>query len=301
VADRNQSAARRPSRVRDGWHLHESGGVVPVEFSRYASPEAVPACQHIFTGILGGDCVGQIANVIAGEVICQRIKLSRFQAVPQASPAVLGALRAREPAELAVRVEVHQPAGVAVAQPDRRNPRDDVVVVDPTVVFRESAVIDVAPGADARAAEGEQPGRVRFDFRQHAAACANRRHRGAKRMAGEPRSLVVFGQRGLHQWPEGIHFLLEAAMDTADGLGQDSPSIDVGLDIVPFVRLGATADDDRIVLVGDEVGLSAFTLEIRRRVQPNLFKERTGCFLGVVGNIGKLREQERLSQYTQAW
>jgi hypothetical protein len=115
----------------------------------------VPAHLHRY---LGGDCVGQIANVIAGEVICQRIKLSRFQAVPQASPAVLGALRAREPAELAVRVEVHQPAGVAVAQPDRRNPRDDVVVVNPAVVFRESAVIDVAPGADARAAEGEQPG-----------------------------------------------------------------------------------------------------------------------------------------------
>jgi hypothetical protein len=47
-------------------HLHESGGVSPAEFSRHASPEAVAACEHIFAGILGSDCVGQIADVIAG-------------------------------------------------------------------------------------------------------------------------------------------------------------------------------------------------------------------------------------------
>jgi hypothetical protein len=143
---------------------YKSGGVSLVEFSRHTSPQAVAAREHIFADILGADCVGQIADVVGAEVISQRIKLSRFQALPETAPAVLGALRGREPAELAVRVEVHQPAGVAVAHPDRWNPREDVVVVNPAVVFRKSAMIDVASGADARAAKSEQPGRIRFDF-----------------------------------------------------------------------------------------------------------------------------------------
>jgi hypothetical protein len=169
--------------------------------SRCAAPrdaKAIASAEHVLATRFGGHGVGQVLDVVARQVVGKWVDAALLEAAPKAPPTVFRPLRFRHAAELVVTVEIHQPPGMAVAHPDGGHARDDVVVVHPAVVLRELAMIDIAPAADARAAEREQSGRIRFELREHASAGANRRHGRAQGMAREPRSLIVFSQRGLN-------------------------------------------------------------------------------------------------------
>jgi hypothetical protein len=79
-------------------------------------------------------------------------------------------------------------------------------------------------------------------------------------MASKPQCALIIYECLLEARPKIVDLPLEAAVNPTGCLGHRTLQVKVGLDVVPVVRLRTAAGDDRIVVVGKNVGLGAIAV-----------------------------------------
>lgn len=163
-------------------------------------------------------------------------------------------------ADFSVPVQVKFDSGVCVAQQHRGNSRDNVIVVDPAVVF-QSRILDILTIADAGTAKSVNFFRFRVDRRDQAAGCADLGHGATERVSAKPERQIIDFQFLFEVGPEPVAFGLESPVHSSDRLGNCRQGVSVRLDIVPFVWLCPSADDDAVVRRLEPVGLSSIAVK----------------------------------------
>jgi hypothetical protein len=157
-------------------------------------------------------------------------------------------------------------------------------------------VLHVALRANTGAVERDDLQRASRDFGQKATPSRDLRHRSTERMTGEPQvSFVGYLQQLFKMRPQVIDFALEPAVNTTDRFGQIWQGIGVSLDVVPLVRLGASAGDDAVDLVGEDVRLGPVPFDELGIEADDLGSDRR-LILGELRNHRDLDHQQRTMQ-----
>src|SRR5690606_37960367 len=131
-----------------------------------------------------------------------------------------------------------------------------------------------------------------------AAARANGGHGSTERMSGKPERSLVVDQRLFNTRPELIDLALEPAMNSTSSFGHSGECIEVGLNVVPLVGLGASADDDGVVVVGKQVGLGPVAVVIANVGKPHVVGKASRISSLHIGDVGDFGKQERLTERT---
>lgn len=107
------------------------------------------------------------------------VDLPTYQSGPETSPAIESSSPTAQVTDATSSVQIDFGAAVSISHPNRRDTRDDVVVVDEPKVFQLHEV-DVASVTDAGTAVGVQTARVAVDMRQKTPPGTDRCHRAAE-------------------------------------------------------------------------------------------------------------------------
>ena len=169
-------------------------------------------------------------------------------------------------ADFTFSVDVDFAAHVMITQESGRSSRDDIVVVDPSIMadLQEGRVFSVS---DARCPEAKDGLRIRRNGGEFTAYGADSGHCTAEGVASEPDGALVFTQMVFDIGPEQIDVGMESAVDTAD-FGCDRPGFGIGRNVVPFSRFGTARNYKAIEACSEYIGFRTGFLDEFALVDP---------------------------------
>ena len=159
--------------ARGGWDVH-NGGLATGTRACGGSTRLI-----IRFAISLGECLGDHGNVTVDRMVLEMIDLYLAERLEKSEDAIAPPLAATQRIDPASMIQIDLDPIVSIAEPGGRDTRDDVVIVNETIMSKCN-VIHVSLVTDSWAAERVKFGGIAFDVRKKAATGADGRHRATE-------------------------------------------------------------------------------------------------------------------------
>ena len=165
-------------------------------------------------------------DVFAHGVVAKVVDLSSAQSVEEASDSIVETQPLVDSTDFAFSVDVDLASHMVVPHESGGKPRDNIVVVDPSIVsdLEKGRVLSIS---DAWSSEGKDRLGVGWNGGEFAANGADGGHSAPQGVSTEPNWTLVFSESVFDIGPKQLHVAIETAVDSAD-IASDGPSFGIG-------------------------------------------------------------------------